>query len=148
MHKDNFIKYSLIFFLLFSSNILIAAELTNLTPGQVNNNLSKDALVIDIRTPQEWQTTGIIPGSHPVKFFDQNGKYDTQQWLAEVQKLQSSPDQEIILVCHSGGRSGKVGELLSEKLNMPNVSHLQNGITSWIQEQRPTEKACTATQTC
>lgn len=148
MHKDNFIKYSLIFFLLFSSNILIAAELTNLTPGQVNNNLSKDALVIDIRTPQEWQTTGIIPGSHPVKFFDQNGKYDTQQWLAEVQKLQSSPDQEIILVCHSGGRSGKVGELLSEKLNMPNVSHLKNGITSWIQEQRPTEKACTATQTC
>jgi rhodanese-related sulfurtransferase len=124
------------------------AELTNLTPGQVNNNLSKDALVIDIRTPQEWQTTGIIPGSHPVKFFDQNGKYDTQQWLAEVQKLQSSPDQEIILVCHSGGRSGKVGELLSEKLNMPNVSHLKNGITSWIQEQRPTEKACTATQTC
>jgi rhodanese-related sulfurtransferase len=90
----------------------------------------------------KWQTTGIIPGSHPMKFFDQNGKYDTQQWLAEVQKLQSSPDQEIILVCHSGGRSGKVGELLSEKLNMPNVSHLKNGITSWIQEQRPTEKAC------
>jgi rhodanese-related sulfurtransferase len=62
--------------------------------------------------------------------------------------IASSPNQEIILVCHSGGRSGKVGELLSEKLNMPNVSHLKNGITSWIQEQRPTEKACTATQTC
>jgi rhodanese-related sulfurtransferase len=130
-------------------NVALAKCLAFLNPETlVNNNLSKDALVIDIRTPQEWQTTGIIPGSHPVKFFDQNGKYDTQQWLAEVQKLQSSPDQEIILVCHSGGRSGKVGELLSEKLNMPNVSHLKNGITSWIQEQRPTEKACTATQTC
>ncbi|HIL77744.1 MAG: rhodanese-like domain-containing protein [Methyloprofundus sp.] len=148
MHIKNFIKYSLIFFLLFSGKILSAAELTNLTPGQVNKSLNNETLVIDIRTPREWQTTGIIPGSHPVKFFDQNGKYDTQQWLAAVQKLQSSPDQEIILVCHSGGRSGKVGKLLSKKLNMPNVSHLQNGIKSWIKEQRPTEKACTATQTC
>ena len=128
--------------------MLSAAELTNLTPGQVDNNLSQNALVIDIRTPQEWQTTGIIPGSHPVNFFDQNGKYNTQRWLAEVQKLQSSPDQEIILVCHSGGRSGKVGNLLSEKLDMSNVSHLQNGISSWIKEQRPTEKACTTTQAC
>ena len=128
--------------------MLSAAELTNLTPGQVNNNLSQDALVIDIRTPQEWQTTGIIPGSHPVNFFDQNGKYNTQQWLAEVQKLQSSPDQEIILVCHSGGRSGKVGNLLAGKLNMPHVSHLQKVIASWIKEKRPTENTCTATQTC
>ena len=148
MHHKTLISYTLIFFFLFSSHLLNAAELTNLTPDQLNNDLTEEALVIDIRTPQEWQKTGIIPGSHPLSFFDQNGKYNTQQWLAEVQKLQSSPDQEIILVCHSGGRSGRVGNLLSEKLNMPNVSHLQNGISSWIKEQRPTEKACTPTQTC
>ena len=148
MHHKNLINYILIFFFLFSSHLLNAAELTNLTPDQLNNDLTEEALVIDIRTPQEWQKTGIIPGSHPLSFFDQNGKYNTQQWLAEVQKLQSSPDQEIILVCHSGGRSGRVGNLLSEKLNMPNVSHLQNGISSWIKEQRPTEEACTPTQTC
>lgn len=148
MHHKNSINYALIFFFLFSSHLLNAAELTNLTPDQLNNDLTEEALVIDIRTPQEWQKTGVIPGSHPLSFFDQNGKYNTQQWLAEVQKLQSSPDQEIILVCHSGGRSGRVGNLLSEKLNMPNVSHLQNGISSWIKEQRPTEKVCTPTQTC
>ena len=148
MHHKNLINYALIFFFLFSSHLLNAAELTNLTPDQLNNDLTEEALVIDIRTPQEWQKTGVIPGSHPLSFFDQNGKYNTQQWLAEVQKLQSSPDQEIILVCHSGGRSGRVGNLLSEKLNMPNVSHLQNGISSWIKEQRPTEKVCTPTQTC
>ncbi|OQK17188.1 hypothetical protein AU255_04655 [Methyloprofundus sedimenti] len=148
MHIKNFIQYLLIFCFLFSSNILGAAELTNLSPSELNNNLDKDALVIDIRTAQEWQTTGIIPGSHPVNFFDQNGNYNIEQWLAEVRKLRSSPDQEIILVCHSGGRSGKVGKLLTEELNMSHVSHLQNGISAWIKEKRPTEKTCTPTQIC
>ncbi|NOR80068.1 MAG: rhodanese-like domain-containing protein [Methyloprofundus sp.] len=143
-----FIKYTFIFVFLFSTKILTAAELINLTTGDVSNKLTENALVIDIRTPQEWQNTGIIPGSHPVKFFDKNGKYDADQWLATVKQLQTSPDQEIILVCRSGGRSGRVGNLLTQKLNMSNVSHLQNGISSWIREKRPTETACTPTQTC
>ncbi len=142
-------KYALIFLIFFSSTALKATELTNLTATDVNHKLiTQTALVIDIRTPQEWKNTGIIPGSHPVKFFDNKGKYDVQQWLATVQKLKTSPDQEIILVCHSGGRSGKVGSLLTQKLNMPNVSHLSSGISSWIKEKRPTDKTCTATQTC
>ncbi len=143
-----FIKYTLVFIFLFSSNILCAAELVNLSPGEVNNNLGNDALVIDIRTPQEWQRTGIIPGSHPIKFFDRNGKYDADLWLAAVKKLQTSPDQEIILVCQSGRRSGRVGDFLTEKKNMSHISHLQNGISSWIKEKRPTEEACTPTQNC
>ena len=143
-----FIKYTFIFVFLFSTKILTAAELINLTTSDVSNKLTENALVIDIRTPQEWQNTGIIPGSHPVKFFDKNGKYDADQWLATVKQLQTSPEQEIILVCRSGGRSGRVGNLLTQKLNMSNVSHLQNGISSWIREKRPTETACTPTQTC
>ena len=143
-----FIKYTFIFVFLFSTKILTAAELINLTTSDVSNKLTENALVIDIRTPQEWQNTGIIPGSHPVKFFDKNGKYDADQWLTTVKQLQTSPDQEIILVCRSGGRSGRVGNLLTQKLNLSNVSHLQNGISSWIREKRPTETACTPTQTC
>ena len=143
-----FIKYTFIFVFLFSTKILTAAELINLTTSDVSNKLTENALVIDIRTPQEWQNTGIIPGSHPVKFFDKNGKYDADQWLATVKQLQTSPEQGIILVCRSGGRSGRVGNLLTQKLNMSNVSHLQNGISSWIREKRPTETACTPTQTC
>lgn len=142
------IKYLLFISLLLTNFIINAAELINLTPDEVNNKLTENALVIDIRTPQEWQSTGIIPGSHPVKFFDQNGKYDAEQWLATVKQLQTSPDQEIILVCRSGGRSNKVGNFLTQKRNMPNISHLQSGITSWIKEKRPTDSTCTATQSC
>jgi len=142
------IKYVLVFFFLFSSKVLTAAELVDLTAQDVSKQLTENALVIDIRTPQEWQNTGIIPGSHPVMFFDMNGKYDSEQWLATVKELQTSPDQSIILVCRSGNRSGRVGNFLSQKLNMSNVSHLSSGISAWIKEKRPTEKACTPTQNC
>lgn len=142
------IKSILILCFILSTRVLIAGELINLNTEAVSNKLSQSALVIDIRTPGEWQSTGIIPGSHPVKFFDRNGKYDVEQWLATVQKLQKSPDQEIILVCRSGGRSSRVGNLLTQQLNMSNIAHLENGISSWIKERRPTESVCSATKTC
>jgi len=142
------IKHALILFFLFTTKILSAAELINLTANDVSNELNNKALVIDIRTPQEWQKTGIIPGSHPIKFFDKNGKSNAKQWLAAVKQLQTSPNQEIILVCHSGGRSGKVGHYLTGQLNMSHVSHLSNGISSWLKENRPTQKMCSPTQTC
>ncbi|RLA25954.1 MAG: rhodanese-like domain-containing protein, partial [Gammaproteobacteria bacterium] len=69
-------------------------------------------------------------------------------WLATVRQLQTTPDQEIILVCRSGGRSGKVGNFLTQKYKLSNISHLENGISSWIKEKRPTEKACTPTLSC
>ncbi len=142
------IKYTLIFFFLFITKILSAAELINLTANDLSNELHNNALVIDIRTPQEWQQTGIIPGSHPIMFFNKNGKYNAEQWLASVRQLQTSSDQEIILVCHSGGRSGKVGHYLTDQLNLSHVAHLANGISSWLKENRPTQKMCSPTQTC
>lgn len=142
------IKYFFIFLFLFSSGHLVAAELVNLTTSQVNHKLSEKALVIDIRTPGEWKKTGIIPGSHPVKFFDKRGKFDADQWLAEVKKLQTSPDQEIILVCRSGGRSGKAGQYLTKKRGMSNISHLVGGMTAWVREKRATKDVCISTQDC
>jgi len=136
-----------LFFLLFTQAIA-AKDLANLTPKDLNNEQGKKALIIDIRTLQEWKTTGLIPGSYPVNFFDARGKYDAEQWLASVKKLQSNPDQEIILVCHSGSRSGRVGQFLIQQLNLSHVAHLSRGISSWLKEKRPTQSLCSATQTC
>ncbi|MDT8425071.1 MAG: rhodanese-like domain-containing protein [Methyloprofundus sp.] len=133
---------------MFTTKILCAAELINLSANDLSNELHSNALVIDIRTPEEWQQTGVILGSHPIMFFDKEGKSDAEQWLAAVKQLQTSPDQEIILVCRSGGRSDKVGHYLTDQLNMPHVSHLASGISSWLKEKRPTQKMCSPTQTC
>ncbi len=141
-------KYTFILLAFLISPIVNAAELSNLSPKGVQKKMTKDALIIDIRTPQEWQKTGVIPHSQLLTFFDKNGKYDTKKWLTEVKKLQSSPDQAIILVCQSGNRSGKVGHFLAKRLNMPHIYHLSTGISSWLKEKLPTERACLALHTC
>jgi rhodanese-related sulfurtransferase len=120
-----------------SSGTLAATE-----PGQVSAEqlqtlqLNDHALVIDIRTETEWHATGTIPGSQKLQSFNADGQFDTEKWLADLQKLKTSPDQAIILVCRSGNRSSKVGEFLIRQ-GMPNVYHLNNGMQSWIKSGHP-----------
>lgn len=130
------------FFSLFST-LTTAAELIDLSVEQVQA-LQKNgaALVIDIRTEQEWLSTGIIPSSHKLEFFNKQGKYDAEQWLDELAKLKSSSDQPVILVCRSGNRSGMVGNYLTQQLGMKNVYHLSNGIQAWIKAGQKLDNAC------
>lgn len=92
----------------------------------------KKALVVDIRTEAEWQSSGVIPNSHKLQSFDQQGNFDEDKWLSALEKMKSSPDQAVILVCRSGNRSSKIGALLSDKLGMKNIYHLDNGLQSWV----------------
>lgn len=133
-------KYLAYFFCLFIhfSN-LSAEELKALNPEQLQTFQSQQSpLIIDVRTPAEWQATGIIPQSHKLQGFDSNGQFDADQWTAELEKLKTSPDQPVILVCRSGNRSGKIGDILL-KQGQHNIYHLHNGIQGWIQSGRPVQ---------
>ncbi|MDD1620300.1 MAG: rhodanese-like domain-containing protein [Methylococcaceae bacterium] len=122
-----------------SSKTKATAELGQVSVGQLQPMRQNDhALVIDIRTEAEWHATGIIPGSQKLQSFNNDGQFDAEKWLADLQKLKTSPDQPVILVCRSGNRSGKVGEFLVRQ-GMPNVYHLNNGIQSWIKSGNPVE---------
>lgn len=116
------------------------AQFIGLDPEDLQKKIDKGAVVIDIRTPPEWIQTGIIPTSKKIMFFDQNGQYDIQAWMNEFGKYIKKQDQEFVLVCRSGNRTGMVGSFLSDKLKFKNVYHLQNGINSWIKEKRTTVK--------
>lgn len=129
------------FLLVLSSFHLFAAELEQLTPAQLETlQTQQQALVIDIRTAKEWQASGIIPHSQPLEFFDEQGRYDLDKWLAQVKQLQKTPEQPLILVCRSGNRSGKLGNMLTKQLDMKNVYHLSNGMSSWIKADKAIEK--------
>jgi len=143
-----FIKRTLLVLSLFSSPMLLAESLTNLNVREVSQQSEQGALVIDIRTAQEWQQTGLIPNSQPLSFFDKNGKSNPKQWLADLEKLKSNPKQKVILVCRSGNRSGKVGRYLTQQLDMPNISHLSNGIGGWLRAKRPMQSLCSTTASC
>ncbi len=110
-----------------------AAELGKVTPEQLlEMQKNSNAIVIDVRTPSEWQSTGLISDSYKVEAFDSTGNFDEKAWLSKVENIRKSPNQPIILVCRSGNRSGKVGEVLTQQLGMDNVYHLSSGIQSWF----------------
>jgi len=143
-----FLKRTLLILSLSHAPFLWAESLTNLNVIEVGQQSEQGALVIDIRTPQEWQQTGLIPRSHPLSFFDKNGYSNPEKWLADMQKLKTHPNQKVILVCRSGNRSGKVGRYLTEQLKLPNIAHLSNGMGGWLKDHRPTEPVCSATKSC
>ena len=134
------IKLFFISFLLLLAPLLTADTLTNLSNDQLLDYQKNNPLVIDIRTVKEWQMTGTIPHSKKLTFFPRPGQPNLKQWLNDLEQLKTSADQAVILVCHSGNRSGKVGYLLAQQLNMKNIFHLSNGISSWIKAGNQTIK--------
>lgn len=121
----------------------LAEELGIVTPEQLlDMQKNRNALVVDVRTSAEWQASGVIAESYKLQAFDGNGQFDRDKWLSSLQQLKSSPDQPVILVCRSGNRSGKVGEMLTKQLGMNNIYHLPNGIDGWFRSGRPLIPNC------
>jgi len=136
-------------FLILCSFNLLATELGQLNPEQLENlQQRQNPLIIDVRTSKEWTQTGIIPNSHPLQFFDERGNFDEKKWLADLKDLQENSDQTIVLVCRSGNRSRKVGELLTKKLGMKNIYHLSNGIQQWLKSSHKLVENCHPNKRC
>ncbi|MGR8931465.1 MAG: rhodanese-like domain-containing protein [Gammaproteobacteria bacterium] len=130
-------------FILLFGRVAMANELQTVTPEQLlAMQQNQNALVVDVRTPAEWQASGIISDSRKLQSFDNDGNFDIGKWAAELEKLKSSPEQAVILVCRSGNRSAKVGELLTRQLGMKNVYHLEKGLQSWVQSGRSVSPNC------
>lgn len=64
------------------------------------------ALVVDIRTPEEWAETGVIDGAKLVTFTD------ADSFLAAVGP-EIADGRDLVLVCRSGRRSGIAAEALA-----------------------------------
>jgi rhodanese-related sulfurtransferase len=90
------------------------AELTKLKD-------EKKAVVIDVRTPDEWQE-GVIDGA--TLFIDFKGANFEQQ----IAKLDKS--KTYIVYCRSGGRSAGASQVMVDN-GFKNVINMQGGIMSW-----------------
>jgi rhodanese-related sulfurtransferase len=82
--------------------------------------------IIDIRTPSEWKTTGIIKGSIPITFFDEQGNYNAELFLGKLDKVVKKSEQ-FALICNSGNRTQVVGTFLGKQQGY-NVIDLSGGI--------------------
>jgi rhodanese-related sulfurtransferase len=115
------------------------AEVTQLDNTELKQLLESGVPIIDIRRPEEWQETGIVPGSHMITFFDQNGHYDLDKWLPQLNSIAAS-DEPFILICRTGNRTGIISGFLDNKMNYSKVYNVTDGITKWIDQGNQTVK--------
>ncbi|MBK9776050.1 MAG: rhodanese-like domain-containing protein [bacterium] len=94
------------------------------------------APVIDIRREDEWEMTGIIPGSLLLTFFDEYRRYDLDTWLAAFDRV-ADRNQPFVLVCRNGVRTRRLGRYLHGVCGWTGVHHLAGGLRPWAESGRP-----------
>ena len=95
--------------------------------------LASGATVIDIRRPDEWRQTGVIPGTELVTFFDSSGN-PNPKFGAKLLSLISGPGDELIILCRTGERSKALSNYLAGQAGFTKVANVEHGIVSWISE--------------
>jgi rhodanese-related sulfurtransferase len=92
----------------------------------------KDALVIDVRTPAEYES-GHVPGAI-------NLPLAADDFDARVKKLTESKDNKKHLVyCAIGGRSAKATARMAE-LGLANVHNFSGSMKVWKEAEKPVVK--------
>jgi len=114
----------------------IHAEVVNIDNQQLKALMEQGVPIIDIRRPDEWKQTGVVKGSHLNTFFDKQGRYDVNAWLAKLAPV-AGKDDPFILICRTGNRTGIVSRFLDQKLGYKKVYNVQRGITDWIRQGNP-----------
>jgi rhodanese-related sulfurtransferase len=82
------------------------------------NEVAPGAYVLDVREPDEWEA-GHAPGAHHLPMMEVPAR------MAEI-----PTDQEVVVVCRSGGRSGQVVSYLMGN-GWDNVRNLDGGMQVW-----------------
>lgn len=106
------------------------AELVDIGNEELQAMLARGVTIIDIRTPGEWQSTGIVEGSHKIMAFDEKRRINPPEWAAKIRAI-AGPEQELILICRSGNRSRTMGNYLIHQQGYTQVYNVQRGIKGW-----------------
>ena len=112
------------------------ANVTDIDSAELARLIAAGVPVIDVRTPAEWKETGVVPGSHPLMFFDEKGNADERAWLARLNAI-AKPGEAVIVICRSGNRTKEVSRVLSQKAGYTKVYNAKDGILAWLKEKRP-----------
>lgn len=108
----------------------------NLGPDEVEAEMAGgDAILVDLREPEELEASGRIPGAvHVPRGMLEFRADPTSTYHQEP----LDPSKRIILQCATGGRSALAVETL-QALGYTDVAHLDGGITAWKEAGKPVE---------
>jgi rhodanese-related sulfurtransferase len=121
------------FIYVFLVSSVYASGLKNINNDEFKQLMEQGVAVIDVRTPSEWNKTGVVEGSHLLMFYDDQGKYDLNAWLDGVAEI-ASKEEPLILICHSGGRTKQLGKYLANVAGYQEVYNVKRGIAYWIKK--------------
>ncbi len=100
----------------------------HLTPAEVEANLfGQDAVLVDIREPEELDEHGLIAGAvHAPRGL-------LEFWAdpeSPLHRREFDPNRRTILYCAAGSRSALAADVL-QQLGYVDVAHLDGGLTAW-----------------
>lgn len=103
------------------------SKIENFSPDQVENELSKGAILIDIRESEELKQNGRIAGSvhAPRGMLEFYADPSMPYYKPEFDK-----NKRIILHCASGGRSA-LAVITLKQMGYENLAHLDGGLKAW-----------------
>ncbi len=105
--------------------------------------IREGATIVDIRRPDEWAETGVIEGSHRITAFDENGELNPT--FGEQFTNLVKPDEEVVLICRVGNRTGALARALADGLGYANVYNVTDGIMEWLDDDRLVQHDCPET---
>lgn len=124
------------FFLALATTAVFAQPPVITAPEAAQKVASGEMILLDIRTPQEWEETGIAEGAWPVSMH-------TPDFATNLQSILSRfAPEKIGLICATGGRSNHVASIL-EKNGIVGVADVSEGMfgngedAGWISRGLP-----------
>ncbi len=122
-------KILVVIFVLFTK--FVNAEVIDINNRELSNLIEKKIKIIDVRTQNEWKSTGIIKGSFLISLLNKNKKFIFEEWY-EILKNKFDKNKSIIFICASGVRSNYISHLVKKKKPELIVYNLKKGINYWI----------------
>lgn len=113
------------------------SRIENLTAAQVANELAAgDAVLVDIREPQERTDQGFIAGAVAAP------RGMLEFWAdptSSYHRAELDPERRVILHCAGGGRSALAVDTLRQ-MGYQNIAHLDGGLAAWKDAGLPVER--------
>lgn len=103
------------------------ADVARLLPAEAAQRVAAgNAVLVDVREPDEWAETGFVVGAATLALSDLRG--ERREWTSF---LIAHRNREIILYCRSGNRSGQAARLLAaEGFRVANAGGLRDWVTA------------------
>jgi len=130
------------FLVLLLGAITAQAEPDLSAPQAFERSNQGGLLIIDIRTPEEWRETGVIPGARRVDFY----RGPDVLLKSVLQMVNGDRNAPIALVCHSGSRTIQAQRFLQAQ-GFTQVYNVREGMAGsaagpgWLHRPLPVE-AC------